>query len=218
MLKSFIMERPLLFGYYLTHRALRKDVERLKFVTGRFAAYNQRDWKKVMQWFSYHAQMVHHHHEGEDTFFFPIIRQRAPGFAPELQQMDDEHKALDRFEEKLSMMLNSLGNSTQIAAADFNNLALAYGRLVISHLDAEENVVGRAINQEFKREEVIEAEDRYTRMMPPERLRLSLPWLADVMTKEERNMFFSVLPFYVKWIYLWRLKPQFDRMVKCVGS
>jgi hypothetical protein len=162
--------------------------------------------------------MVHHHHEGEDTFFFPVIRQRAPGIAPELQQMDDEHKALDRFEEKLSTMLNSLGSSTQIPAADFNNLALAYGRLVISHLDAEENLVGRAINQEFKREEVIEAEDRYTRMMPPERLRFSLPWLADVMSKEEKSMFFSVLPFYVKWMYQWRLKPQFDRMVKWVGS
>lgn len=212
------MERPILIGYYLTHRALRKGVERLKYITGRFDAYRTRDWRKVMQWFRYHAQMVHHHHEGEDTFFFPIIKQRTARFAGELQQMDDQHRALDRFEEKLSSMLNELSSGKQVPAADFNNLALAYGRIVISHLDAEGAFVGRAISEEFKREEVIAAEDRYIKMMPPERLRLSLPWLAEVLTEDERKMFFSVLPFYVRWIYAWRLKPQFDRMLKCVGS
>jgi len=210
------MERPLLIGYYLTHRALRKDSERLKAVVNKFHQYSQGEWVKIADWFDYHLKLVHFHHHGEDEFFFPWIKERSAKFPRELQQMDDEHKSLMKFMDKMQSMMQKLklGNS-QMDDDEFKNIATAYSHLLVNHLDDEEKFVGIAI-KEFTRDEVLAAEEQYRKMMTREQENLSLAWLADVMTPDELKDFFSMTPFFVKWIYKWKAKPAFDKMVSVI--
>jgi hypothetical protein len=39
---------------------------------------------------------------------------------------------------------------------------------------------------------------------------------SPVMTPEEMKDFFSMTPFFVKWIYKWKAKPAFDKMVSVI--
>ncbi|MFI5135628.1 MAG: hypothetical protein ACHQD9_07225, partial [Chitinophagales bacterium] len=98
---------------------------------------------------------------------------------------------------------------------DFQNIATAYCNLLANHLNEEEKFVEEAI-KEFKREEVFAVEDQYTKMMTREQMNLALPWMVDVMTLQEMKEFFSMTPFFVKWIYKWRAKPAFDKMVSVI--
>ncbi|MFI5135989.1 MAG: hemerythrin domain-containing protein [Chitinophagales bacterium] len=209
------MERQLLMGYYLNHRALRKDCERLKTVSGKFDQYSKDQWAKIAAWYDYHLKLVHYHHHGEDEFFFPWIKQRSPKFAAQLQRMDEEHKALSKFMDKMKDMMSRVKSGESGLKDDFQNIATAYCNLLANHLNEEEKFVEEAI-KEFKREEVFAAEDQYTKMMTREQMNLALPWMVDVMTPQEMKEFFAVTPFFVKWIYIWRAKPAFDKMVSVI--
>ena len=209
------MERKPLMGYYVTHRALRKDTDRIKTISSKFDQYSVVDWKKIAAWFDYHGKMVYYHHHGEDVYFFPWIKQRSSRFSAQLQKMDDEHKALDRFMEKMKNLFSGLRSGQSISREEFNMTTIAYTMLLINHLDEEEVFVEDAL-KEFKTEEIFTAEAQYLKQMPQEQKSGSLPWMVDVMQPEEREAFFSITPFFVKWIYSLSAKPKFEKMVSAI--
>src|SRR5882672_861616 len=125
------MERQILMGYYLNHRALRKDCDRLKVVMSKYSGYSNEQWRKISDWFDYHLKLVHYHHHGEDDFFFPWIKQRSPKFERHLQQMDDEHKVLDKFMDKMQSMMHKLKAGGEVMDDEFKNITIAYTQLLI---------------------------------------------------------------------------------------
>jgi hypothetical protein len=209
------MERILLLGYYANHRALRKDVERLRKVVSKFDTYSKEDWRKIDSWFSMHSRLVLYHHHSEDEFFFPWIRKRSNRFNMELKMMDDDHKSLDFHMEKLKALLQSLSIGL-VAKEELAQTILDYDRLMHAHLLSEEKLVERVISEEFKTEEVYAAEEEYRKKMTPEQMKLALPWMVEVMNDRERNYFFSTTPFFVKWIYRLSAKPKYDKLVSCI--
>ncbi|MBC8173262.1 MAG: hemerythrin domain-containing protein [Chitinophagales bacterium] len=206
-------ERTVLKGYYFTHDAIRKDMQRLRTVESKFSSYGAEDFKKIYTWFKYHGKAIFIHHHGEDEFFFPMINECAPEFKQQIETLEEEHRALDKQMAVMNILFERLGNGEKINEEEFRAEAEKYANLIIRHLDAEEKVVDYVQKKYIPDAEMLQIEGKYVKMMPKENLQLMLPWMVDVMEPSDKKLFFSKIPFFVKWIYELKVKKDFIKMV-----
>jgi hemerythrin-like domain-containing protein len=204
-------DREILKGYYWNHDAIRRDVERLKRLSQRAAEYTEADWPGVKKWFDYHKACLHEHHSGEDNFFFPMMRERDPSFANDLDIMDRDHKELVRLMGELDALMPANGQVDKLRTT-----IDAYGALVVAHLDREEVMVEAVINKNFTKEQILELEEAYRKKIPRKTMQLMMPWMVDAMDEKDRKYFFKMVPFFVKWIYNGGVRKKYERMVGAV--
>ena len=89
------------------------------------------------------AEFAQHHHASEDELFWPVLRKLFPEAVAELDQMTDEHQALDRELQKLAAATDAITvvGANGDAAARAVQSAYRVQHLLVSHLDAEEPVL-----------------------------------------------------------------------------
>jgi hemerythrin-like domain-containing protein len=204
-------ERKILKGYYWNHDAIRKDMERLKHVIEHFSNYSTSDFTQIANWFHYHEQCILYHHHGEDDYFFPIMKERVPQFRIELETMEHQHVQLDDNLEKLREIFLGLRKGTPGLQEAFMKAANDYTHGVINHLDQEENIVETLVAS-LPEEEVLKTETEYRKRIPRSEMATILPWIVDAMDDKDRDYFFGMTPFFVKWIYRWSAKPKFEKL------
>lgn len=204
-------DRKLLKGYYWNHDAIRKDMERLKKVTEHFSNYKAADFAKVEKWFHYHEQCILFHHHGEDDFFFPILRERKPQFKIEIDAMEHEHVLLDEKLEALKKILAELRSGATGLQSQFEALVQSYIQLIITHLDKEEVIVETVV-QGIPENEIIQTEEAYRKTMTRQQMSVTMPWMIDAMDEKDKEYFFGMVPFFVKWIYNLSAKTKFNKL------
>lgn len=210
------VDRTLLKGYYWTHDAIRKDMDRLRNVASKFNSYSAADFKDIYKWFIYHGKAILLHHHGEDDFFFPMLNQRSDEFKEQIAKMEGEHQALDRQMEVMNGLFEKLISGESISESTFKQEAEKYVQLIITHLDEEEKVVDYAQKKYIPDAEMLAFEEQYIKQMPKEDMQMLMPWMVDVMEPSDKKLFFSRLPFFVRWLYALKIKKDFNKMVNVI--
>jgi hemerythrin-like domain-containing protein len=76
----------------IVHGALRRDLERARLVLAEPLAESRRAALSThLVWM---MQFLRHHHEGEDTGLYPLVRAKDASLVPQLDAMDSEHAAI----------------------------------------------------------------------------------------------------------------------------
>ena len=81
---------------YVMHFAFRRDLNAFATAVPRTPLADRAAWQALQRRWTLFADVLHHHHEGEDTGLWPFLLERAddPGRAT-LQAMEDEHSGID---------------------------------------------------------------------------------------------------------------------------
>lgn len=117
-----------------SHHAFRRDIACFARALAAFeparAAALAEEWTKF-------RTGLHHHHTVEDTGLFPDLRAKQPELAAAIDQLDEQHRAIDPLLERGDRVFADLPAS--VAAA--RDVVAALADLLAAHLDLEERTV-----------------------------------------------------------------------------
>jgi hemerythrin HHE cation binding domain-containing protein len=124
--------------YLVVHRSLRLVLDRFVEATGRIepaqlAAVLGPRWALF-------ERGLHHHHEMEDSTFFPLIVQASPDISALVERLEEEHR-------ELVARLDAAGDAVRALEADPNpatrqtvhDAIVAIRDQLVPHLDVEDN-------------------------------------------------------------------------------
>ncbi|WCB95253.1 hypothetical protein DSM104299_03996 [Baekduia alba] len=190
---------------YVTHDALRRDVQRLAaaIATGRAGSSSVQ-----AGWANFKAQL-HVHHTVEDDDLWPRLYRAIgddPGRLAMLQEMEDEHAVLDPLLEALDAAL--AGGDDAVLARRVDELA----GVLDGHLKHEESSALPLI------QEVLEPADwrgfgaAMRRKQGLKGAAMYVPWIVDGASAETRARFFSALPGPLRIVNQLVFEPRYRRL------
>ena len=186
----------------MLHRAMLREIDRVQalVVSGDSAMARRR--------FHFFSQLLHQHHEGEDTYLFPLIRQRSSDTA-ELATMD----ALEAEHEQMHAALNACdtdfagdGPLPESTVSDLKGL-----KFVLAAHCAHEEADGERILAEYVSEEDLKPFHAANRKA--EHAMLVFPWIADGGSPADQKVY-NVLPAPVRLF----MKPVMTRKYRAYFS
>lgn len=138
-------ERPLVDtrDMLVVHTALLREFRLAPHAVRRVGAGDRRAARTVDRHLGFVADLLHHHHQGEDTLLWPVLRGRlAPQAVEALDRAQAQHAELDA----ALGALTGARSAWVVAAAEEEREALAVvlervHRLLADHLELEESVV-----------------------------------------------------------------------------
>jgi len=142
---------------------------------------------------------LHHHHLAEDELLWPVLRDRIPQRAKDIQQMETEHELIATSATKVQLLL-----ADWVAAADPTNAAHGLVRgvreladLVDAHLANEEQQVLPLINENITDDEWRAVTERGGSFIGPRNMRFGIAFVGMVLeacTADERRRFLAGMP------------------------
>lgn len=176
------------------HRAFVREVTRLR------RAVRAADWSDpsatagVARRFEFFSGTLHHHHEGEDTYLFGRVRNRAtPEEVVVLDAMDAEHGALKAALDTLDEDFRSLGPDSDgpAIAAHFDEL-----ETVLAGHCAHEERTGVPIVQKYITADDLKEFMKFTRSGKDSTMVLA--WVCDGATPEQVASTWGMMPSFVR--------------------
>jgi hypothetical protein len=164
---------------YVMHHAFRRDLASFATAAPRTPLEDVVAWRAMRRRWELFSEALHHHHQGEDTWLWPALMERADaGEQATLVAMEAEHAEIDPLLATCGASLSKLAAGT---AGTDERAALAV-RLVAAreglgrHL-AHEEIDAIAIIQRHLDQRTWEAIDaRFAEGVPPRRLLALVPW------------------------------------------
>jgi hemerythrin-like domain-containing protein len=147
--------------------------------------------------------VLHHHHEGEDTLLWPKLRERVPERADLFDKMDADHVEVDAVVRRLAADLAVFAASADPETGD--EIALLTQALLpalCDHLDREELQVLPLVEEHLTPDEWGELGQRAFGLLPPEKAMLVLGAMAEETPASEWEWFMDHLPPFVQQAYI----------------
>ena len=165
---------------YLMHHAFRRDLAAFAQAVPRTPLSDATAWRALLRRWEIFAEVLHHHHSGEDTWLWPALMEKAdPGEQETLLAMEAEHEEIDPLLEACLTGLRTLadgrGRADHRAALGVRLCAAkeSLGR----HLAHEERDAMRILQRHLTVEEHAEIHHRFERGLPPRQLLALVPWV-----------------------------------------
>lgn len=182
----------------MLHRALLREIDRVQaLVVGGDAAMARRR-------FRFMSQVLHKHHEGEDTYLFPVIRQRStdPAELATLDALEAEHVQMHAALDACDADFAGNGPLPDNTAADLKGL-----KFVLAAHCAHEEADGERILARYVTEADLKPFNAANRKS--EHAMLVFPWIADGGSPADQQVY-DVLPAPVRLF----MKPMMTRKYK----
>ena len=186
----------------IVHNALRRDLARTRDVLTTPPYPHPAQRRALAAHLEWMVDFLHHHHEGEDTGLYPVVRARNPEAVPLLDAMDAEHHAI-------GPGMDGLVAAARAYAADAGARAQVLGAIaaleetLLPHLRREEDemmpVVSRSITQaDWDRW------DREVNVGPKPKSQLAREglWIMEDQTAEDRRAIELLVPPVPRWLIL----------------
>jgi hemerythrin-like domain-containing protein len=197
------------------HAALRRDLERMINV---LAGANDHARPEQRAALAEHVGLVldllHHHHTGEDTGLWPLVRRRAPDLGSQLDTMEAEHACVAgaivstrAAARQYAMTTDSTagGRRLQEALADLSGVLLP-------HLDHEETEVMPRVMRALTPRDWSASSRRELRNWNSFALAgTGLVWMADGLIGRQRTMFNQQVSPVFQWLVDKRYGPAYRR-------
>jgi hypothetical protein len=170
----------------MLHRAMLREIDRVQaLVAGGDTAMARRR-------FTFLSQVLHQHHEGEDTYLFPVIRRRStdPGELATLDALEAEHEQMHAALDACDADFAGNGPLPDSTGSDLKGL-----KFVLAAHCAHEEADGERILAEHITADDLKAFNAANRKS--EHAMLVFPWIADGGSAADQKVF-DVLPAPVR--------------------
>lgn len=191
---------------YVMHHGFRRDLRRFAEAVRRTPVADRATWVLLHQRWELFAEVLHHHHSGEDAGLWPWLRERcAPEHLAMLDAMEAEHAEID------PLLTSCADGFRRLAeAADEDTRAALAVRVVAArdglgrHLAHEETEAIALIQSLMTHQEWLELDAKHFKgdNLTLSRVLRIVPWAAYDVPREARDRVLAEagLPFRVVWL------------------
>lgn len=175
------------------HGAVRRDLDRLSSALGQLAEGDAARAQALERAYANLRTELTHHHEGEDTYIFPMLG-RIGVDAALLDAMESEHHAMaDALAETAGAMSTVARTGSSADAAAARASVVRTREVVERHLQHEENELEPQLHPHLESPEW-KAVEKKLRSQPPGVAGRFFAWLTDGMSDEHRAFLRKTVP------------------------
>jgi hemerythrin-like domain-containing protein len=177
----------------LIHGAVRRDLDRLSAALGQLSDNDRGRAQELQRAFANLRRELTHHHEGEDTYIWPMLSKA--GVDPDLlATMEAEHHTMAEALAETDAAMTKLAGSGSAADAAAARASVARTREVVNrHLEHEETELEPQLHRYTETPEWKAVEKKLSRQ-PPGVAGQFFAWLTDGMTDEHRAFLKKTVP------------------------
>ena len=175
---------------YLMHHAFRRDLAAFARAVPRTPLSDAPVWRLLLRRWEVFAEVLHHHHHGEDTWLWPALRERADASEQEtLRAMEAEHEEIDPLLTTClaGLRLLATGQGTADARAALAVRLTAARESLGRHLAHEEHDAMRILQLHLTPEEVEAIDVHFAEGLEPRRLLALVPWALHEVPEDVRR-------------------------------
>jgi iron-sulfur cluster repair protein YtfE (RIC family) len=186
---------------YAVHDAFQRDLDRLIAM----AEADDVPGPALRAGWERFSTFLHVHHTAEDTHLWPVLRERVADTAV-LEQMEDEHNALDGLLDGVEAAITSSSRAEVLAAR-----AAELAQSLTAHCEHEEELALPLVQKLLTKKEwdAFGAEQRSKLGMSG--AATFFPWLLDGAEDEMRRKVLGVVPPPVRLLYRAVWRPRYER-------
>ena len=201
---------------YLLHHAFRRDLAAFAHAVPRTPLTELATWRAMLRRWRVFSDVLHHHHETEDTWLWPALLERADdGERETLAAMEAEHAEIDPI---LALCLSGLQMLAAGHAQGDDRAALAV-RLVAAreslgrHLAHEERDAMRVLQRHVTAEDWASIEPHFAEGLSPRQVLALVPWALHGLSREHHAqvMATAAVPQRLVWRLTHRHFERLDR-------
>ncbi|MGL5819892.1 MAG: hemerythrin domain-containing protein [Phycicoccus sp.] len=207
-------------GMYVMHHAFRRDLGTLGAAVSVTPVVDRETWQALARRWELFADVLHHHHDGEDRGYWPLLRTRATAAEREvLDAMEAEHAqigpVLDACAAGFARMTTGGSRGNRAWAHDARRTLVGHLAEARSHLDAhlahEETAALPLLHRYLTTEEDERIEAEYFRGgLPLTMILRVVPWALHEVPDDERRRVLRAagVAYHVVW---WMTRRRFQR-------
>jgi Hemerythrin HHE cation binding domain len=195
------------------HAALRRDLERAIGSLGGSGHSTPAQRAALAEHVGLVLDLLHHHHTGEDTGLWPMVRRRAPDLGAQLDMMEAEHASVAGAVISTRTAARQYAATTDPSAARRLREALVeLSHVLLPHLDHEETEVMPRVMRALTQRDWSVLSRREIRNWSSFALAgTGLVWMADGLNQTERAMFNQQVSPIFQWLVDKRYGPAYRR-------
>ena len=175
---------------YLMHHAFRRDLAAFARGVPRTPLSDAPTWRALLRRWEVFAEVLHHHHHGEDTWLWPALMERADATEQEtLRAMEDEHEEIDPLLTTCLAGLRVLatGDGTADARAALAVRVTAARESLGRHLAHEEHDAMRILQRHITPDEFEAIHAHFVEELEPRQLLALVPWALHEVPEDVRR-------------------------------
>jgi hemerythrin-like domain-containing protein len=161
--------------YYLVHKAFRETGREIAECLAGLDPSDTQRVSGVADVWEFYSRQLRHHHVNEDDVIWPTLVRRRAAYVEIEREMEKEHEemdaVLDPADAAVSAMRRSPSTETVKTAAD---AVAAFDRVLIAHLDHEEQIALPAVHEALGRKEFDKMGEDFLKSIPKD----DLPYAA----------------------------------------
>jgi hemerythrin-like domain-containing protein len=183
----------------LMHEAFKREVGRLQVAVKARKDDSESDPAGLIKRWRFFSEQLVHHHESEDKFIWPVVRERAtdPADIVIIDAMESEHSALDNQLELLDGQFDAMSAGENVDLTKVGR-QLDDLKVIVSGHCAHEERDGMRVAQEYVKSEDLKEFHKFTRSGPDSSL--VFPWVCDGAPASDQQAAWGVLPGFVRVI------------------
>jgi hypothetical protein len=196
------------------HAALRRDLERAIGSLGVSGHPTPAQRVALAEHVGLVLDLLHHHHTGEDTGLWPLVRRRAPDLGAQLDAMEAEHASVAGAIVSTRAAARQYAATTDPPAAGhrLRQTLVELGDLLLPHLDHEETeVMPRVMRALTQRDWSVLSRGEVRNWGSFALAGTGLVWMADGLKQTERAMFNKQVSPLFQWLVDKRYGPAYRR-------
>lgn len=168
---------PFLDGFAAIHQAMRRDARRLPLAVA--AVESHPDAARVERWYAAFHAAIDHHHRREDELVWPELQRRDETFAAHVDELADDHRALDAALADVAAGLRDLAAGHLDRRSEVIGATEVLCAILHDHLDREEAAAFDRIGRVYSADEYMALEAQMVEGLSIGELAFVGPWTFD---------------------------------------
>lgn len=142
----------------LMHKSFKRELDRIKAGVAALQADPSANAAGLVKRWDFFSDQLAHHHQGEDKFIWPLVRERSkvPAEIVIIDAMESEHGALDAQMSVINGLFGSLRDGSEVDLADLQKQLDDLGVIITGHCDHEERDGARIAAQYVQKDDLDE--------------------------------------------------------------
>lgn len=194
----------------ILHDAFRRDVERLARAAPRSGAEDPAARASLLRGWHAFSRELHHHHQIEDTFIWPLMRRKLadhPDDVAVLDAMEAEHTHIDPALAAVDTALSEVDGDRSVLADRVDDLA----GLLRSHLAHEERDALPLIKRTVTAREWSVMNRDAMRGMSYRWISELVPWVVEGLSESRTQVALSAIPAPMRLLHRYSWQPRYER-------
>jgi hemerythrin-like domain-containing protein len=200
------------------HKAMRADSQRLIRAVDTLPTGDIHQAEALGRAFAAIVGLIHDHHWTEDDVMYPFLLDRVKTFEHDAIRLENDHVELDAAMARINARFRLLAH--QLSAALWQDTrshlldeAAAFNRVLVDHLDREEDLVIPPFESMISEAEQHTLQKKEATLSTYRHMRLAVPWVLANATPEEEKYLRTTAPRLLGVIQDRVWEPQFVRLM-----